>query len=526
MASKRKLQVFVSSTYTDLIKERQAAVEAILTAGHIPAGMELFSAGDKSQMDVIKRWIDESDAYLLILAGRYGSIDPELDKSYTQLEYEYALEKSKAFFALVITEKRLDEKVRSEGKGILELDNPQKLKDFKALVETKIVKFWDDERDIKLAILQTLPEFERRPELIGWVPGNEATASNMVAKEIARLAEENSALKARESFNVSVKKALERLEGRTFSEGLTGVPSMLIEIDRLTSGWQPSELIIIAARPAMGKTSLAISALLNAAIHFGTPVAIFTMELSKEQLVDRLIASETEIDSDKIRKANLAPYEWVQVSNKSQQLMEAPIYIEDTSSPSISEICARCRQLKAQHDIQMVVIDYLQLITDDDSKGINREEEITSISRTLKNLAKELNIPVLVLSQLGREVETRGGDKRPQLSDLRNLGSIEANADVVMFLYRPEYYNIIQDDNGNSTAGVAELIVVKNRSGSLGTIQLRFIGRYTKFVDLESYNVSNSSSFDSVFKSTKSSTSRASRFSGLGSADPSDEPPF
>ncbi len=188
MAHKKKLQVFVSSTYTDLREERQAAVEAILTAGHIPAGMELFAAGDQSQMSVIKRWIDESDVYLLILGGRYGSIDLESGKSYIELEYEYAVAQNKPFFAVVIEEDHLEEKVKSAGSKVIERDNPRKLKEFRSQVLTRMIRSWRDPKDIKLAILETMSEFSRRDDLVGWIPGSEAFDTGAVAEEIARLA--------------------------------------------------------------------------------------------------------------------------------------------------------------------------------------------------------------------------------------------------------------------------------------------------------------------------------------------------
>ena len=195
MAQKKKLQVFVSSTYTDLREERQAAVEAILTAGHIPAGMELFAAGDESQMDVIKRWIDESDVYLLILGGRYGSIETKSQKSYIQLEYEYAIEKGKPLFAVVIKEDYLEKKIKKFGSEVIERDNPQKLKEFRALVLTRMVQFWSDSRDIKLSILETIAELSRRSDLGGWIPASEAVNSGALAEEMARLAKENSELR-------------------------------------------------------------------------------------------------------------------------------------------------------------------------------------------------------------------------------------------------------------------------------------------------------------------------------------------
>jgi replicative DNA helicase len=235
-----------------------------------------------------------------------------------------------------------------------------------------------------------------------------------------------------------------------------------------------------------------VSSLRNAAVDFGMPVAIFSLEMSAVQLVNRMISAEAELDSEKLKKGNLAPHEWTQLHQRIDRLMRAPIFIDDTPALSILELRAKCRRLKQQHDIQMVVIDYLQLMQGDGGKGGgNREQEIASISRALKNLAKELNVPVIALSQLSRAVETRGGDKRPQLSDLRESGSIEQDADMVAFLYRPEYYGFTQDEAGNSVQGIGEVIVAKNRSGSLDTIQLRFIGKYTKFADLDGYYSSN-----------------------------------
>jgi hypothetical protein len=195
MLSKRKLQVFVSSTYTDLQVERQAAVEAILTAGHIPAGMELFAAGDQSQMDVIKRWIDESDVFLLILGGRYGSLDPNSKKSYIELEYEYAHQREKPSFAVVITEEHLEEKVRAYGRGVIETEWPQQLKVFRQTVLSRVSRFWSDPRDIKIAVLETLSEISRRDDLIGWIPGDQAVNSGALAEEIARLGKENAILR-------------------------------------------------------------------------------------------------------------------------------------------------------------------------------------------------------------------------------------------------------------------------------------------------------------------------------------------
>jgi replicative DNA helicase len=305
-----------------------------------------------------------------------------------------------------------------------------------------------------------------------------------------------------------------------------------------------NHLFLLEDMTVTHNTAFVVSALRNAAVDHGKPVAIFSLEMSSVQLVNRLISAEAEIDSEKIRKGTLAPHEWTQLHHKIQRLTEAPIFIDDTPALSILELRAKCRRLKAQHDIQMVVIDYLQLMSGDSSNkgGGNREQEIASISRALKNLAKELNVPVIALSQLSRAVETRGGDKKPQLSDLRESGSIEQDADMVCFLYRPEYYNITQDEEGNSTVGIGEVIIAKNRSGSLDTVQLRFVGKFTKFCDLDSYfepvatqgfspETNGLSSFDrsagppppsggNVFRS------KANDLSNFGNADPSKETPF
>ena len=266
-------------------------------------------------------------------------------------------------------------------------------------------------------------------------------------------------------------------------DGLTGVPSGFTALDRITSGWQRSDLVIIAARPGMGKTAFVVSALRNAAVDFKMPVAIFSLEMASVQLVNRMISAEAELEGEKIKKGNLADHEWAQLVHKTSRLSSAPIFIDDTPALSILELRAKCRRLKAEHNIQLIVIDYLQLMRGE--QGGNREQEIASISRALKGIAKELNVPVLALSQLSRGVETRGGDKRPQLSDLRESGSIEQDADIVMFLYRPEYYKITVDEEGMPTQGMGEVIVAKHRNGSTGTAKLKFVGKFTKFADFD-----------------------------------------
>ncbi len=279
--------------------------------------------------------------------------------------------------------------------------------------------------------------------------------------------------------------SIEKLKDKV--DGLTGVASGFTALDRITSGWQPSDLVIIAARPAMGKTAFVLSCARNAAVQFNKPVVVFSLEMSSVQLVNRLISGETEIEQEKIRKGNLAEWEWQQLHSKIGRLTEAPLFIDDTPALNIFEFRAKCRRLKAQYDIQLIIVDYLQLMHGKgDSKSGNREQEIGSISRALKSVAKELNVAVIALSQLSRAVENRpGSSKRPMLSDLRESGSIEQDADMVLFLYRPEYYGLEEDEQGRSTAGIGEVIIAKHRNGEVGTVPLRFVGKYVKFVDLE-----------------------------------------
>lgn len=272
---------------------------------------------------------------------------------------------------------------------------------------------------------------------------------------------------------------------KTHKDGLTGVPSGFSALDRVTSGWQKSDLVIIAARPGMGKTAFIVSAMRNAAVDFNRPVAIFSLEMSSLQLVNRLISAEAELENEKIKKGDLADYEWEQLVHKTSNLADAPIFIDDTPALTILELRAKSRRLVSQNNVELIIIDYLQLMSGEKTGGGNREQEIAHISRSLKGLAKELNVPVVAISQLSRAVETRGGDKRPHLSDLRESGSIEQDADLVMFLYRPEYYNITEDEQGMPTTGTAEVIIAKHRNGSLETIQLKFISKFTKFTDAD-----------------------------------------
>lgn len=293
--------------------------------------------------------------------------------------------------------------------------------------------------------------------------------------------------KSSETAQSLVIQAKKRIEEIASQKGLSGIPSGFDELDELTSGWQPSDLIIVAARPGMGKTALTLSMARNISVEQNIPVAFFSLEMSAVQLITRLISSETELSSEKLRTGKLEQYEWEQLNVKVKDLEKAPLFIDDTPSLSIFDLRAKARRLASQHGIKLIVIDYLQLMTGGTSnKTGNREQEISTISRNLKALAKELNVPVIALSQLSRAVETRGGAKRPLLSDLRESGAIEQDADIVSFIYRPEYYGIEEWDDGEAspTKNEAEFIVAKHRNGGLDNIKLKFIGQFGRFANL------------------------------------------
>jgi len=285
--------------------------------------------------------------------------------------------------------------------------------------------------------------------------------------------------------------AKKKIEEIANQEGLSGVSTGFQKLDDLTSGWQPSDLIIIAARPGMGKTALTLSMARNIAVTKQIPVAFFSLEMSSVQLITRLISAETGLSSEKLRTGKLADHEWKQLNVKVGDLEKAPLFIDDTPALSIFDLRAKSRRLASQHGIKLIVVDYLQLMTAGSSnKAGNREQEISTISRNLKSLAKELEIPVIALSQLSRAVETRGGTKRPQLSDLRESGAIEQDADIVSFIYRPEYYGIEEwdDEDHTPSAGQAEFIVAKHRNGGLDNIRMKFVGNLGKFEDLENFD--------------------------------------
>tara|TARA_B110000263_G_scaffold40570_2_gene32334 strand:+ start:1904 stop:3421 length:1518 start_codon:yes stop_codon:yes gene_type:complete len=297
--------------------------------------------------------------------------------------------------------------------------------------------------------------------------------------------------KSTETAQNLVIQAKRKIEDISNKDGLSGVPSGFSEVDKLTSGWQPSDLVIIASRPGMGKTALTLSMARNMAVAKKIPVAFFSLEMSSIQLITRLISSETGLSSEKLRTGDLEKFEWEQLNVKVSALENAPLYIDDTPSLSIFDLRAKARRLSSQFGIKLIVIDYLQLMSAGGSnKTGNREQEISTISRNLKALAKELNIPVIALSQLSRAVETRGGSKRPILSDLRESGAIEQDADIVSFIYRPEYYKIDEwdDEERSPSAGQAEFIVAKHRNGGLNNIKLKFVPNLGKFENLDNFD--------------------------------------
>lgn len=291
-----------------------------------------------------------------------------------------------------------------------------------------------------------------------------------------------------QSLVIQAKKKIQEISNK---EGLSGIPSGFDKLDKLTSGWQESDLIIVAARPGMGKTALTLSMARNIAVNHNIPVAFFSLEMASVQLITRLISSETGLSSEKLRTGKLEKHEWEQLNVKVKALEKAPLFIDDTPSLSIFDLRAKARRLASQYGIKMIIIDYLQLMTAGGSqKGGNREQEISTISRNLKALAKELSLPVIALSQLSRAVETRGGSKRPLLSDLRESGAIEQDADIVSFIYRPEYYKIDEwdDEERSPTEGQAEFIVAKHRNGGLENIRLKFVGHLGKFDNLDDFD--------------------------------------
>ena len=310
-----------------------------------------------------------------------------------------------------------------------------------------------------------------------------------------------------DTANSLVKEAIDKIKALKDKEGLSGVPSGFRDVDKETGGWQNSDLIIIAARPAMGKTAFLLSMARNIAVQHQIPMALFSLEMASVQLITRMIASETGISSEKLRKGQMSDEEWQRLFNNVSELENAPLYIDETPALSVFDFRAKCRRLVMQHGVKIIMVDYLQLMTaNNGGKGAgNREQEIATISRSLKAIAKELNVPVIALSQLSRSVEGRP-NKRPQLSDLRESGAIEQDADIVSFLFRPEYYKIENWEDGSPSAGQAELIIGKHRNGAVTDVRLSFQSSLAKFSDLDlfgtneqpSYAQPNQNAFDNI----------------------------
>ena len=273
-------------------------------------------------------------------------------------------------------------------------------------------------------------------------------------------------------------------------DGLTGVPTGYHKLDNITSGWQASDLVIIAGRPAMGKTSFALSMAKNIAADYKVPMAFFSLEMSNVQLVNRLISNCCEIQGSKILNGQLKPDEWERLDKRLNNLIGSPLYVDDTPGLSVFELRTKARRLVRDHGVKIIMIDYLQLMNANGMRFSSRQEEVSTISRSLKQIAKELDIPILALSQLNRGVESREGleGKRPQLSDLRESGAIEQDADMVLFVHRPEYYHIYQDENGRDLHGMAQIIIAKHRKGATGDVLLNFRGEFTRFENPEDNN--------------------------------------
>lgn len=318
---------------------------------------------------------------------------------------------------------------------------------------------------------------------------------------------------------------LKKASART--DGLSGIASGFHELDKMTSGWQNSDLVILAARPAMGKTAFALSMAKNIAVDQGIPVAFFSLEMANVQLVNRIISNVCEIKSEKIRSGQLAPYEWGQLDYKMKDLYGKPFYTDDTANLSVNEFCTKARRLVKEHGVQLIMIDYLQLMNASGMSFGSRQEEVSMISRSLKGLAKELQIPILALSQLNRGVANREGEagKRPQLSDLRESGAIEQDADMVVFIHRPEYYHILNDEKGRDLRGKAEIIIAKHRNGAVGDVLLSFKGEYARFQNPdEDMNIPlPGENINPMIEQTQTANSSSSAYEGL---PPMDDIPF
>ena len=308
---------------------------------------------------------------------------------------------------------------------------------------------------------------------------------NYAEQEIFKVVEGHISKEVQSSRNI-VAETMKLIEEATKKGGkLNGVPTGFRELDKLTLGWQPSDMIIIAARPSMGKTAFVLSMARNIAVMEQKAVAFFSLEMSATQLMMRLLVAEAQLNSIDVRSGKLTPAQWNHLEQSAKPLADAPLYIDDTPALPVTEFRSKVRKLKAQHNIELVIIDYLQLMTGPQDTRGNREQEVAYISRTLKAIAKELNVPIIALSQLNRSAEAQGGTKRPQLSNLRESGAIEQDADIVAFIHRPEYYGLTQLEDGTSTKNLAELIVAKHRNGATDTVKLKFINEFAQFSDYD-----------------------------------------
>ncbi len=333
-------------------------------------------------------------------------------------------------------------------------------------------------------------------ELSGESNDPSVDVSNTMNNAIARLEEINADndRKPIQAFSSVAENILyEALQSMNNPDSITGIQTGFHDLDKITGGFNAGELIIVAARPAMGKTAFLMSMLLNSCMRLKNPVAFFSLEMSNQQMVTRLLSQHSGIAAEKIRNKKMDADEFKKLHLRTGEINDAPLYLVDEPALTIQRIRFMANRMKQQHGLEMLIVDYLQLINVSSSRthSGNREAEISAITRGLKTLARELDIPVVVTSQLSRAVETRGGDKKPILSDLRESGAIEQEADKVLFLYRGEYYGLEQDYEGNPTKDIAEVIVAKNRFGPVGTVRLRFINKHARFENLDEFAVAD-----------------------------------
>lgn len=375
---------------------------------------------------------------------------------------------------------------------------------------------------VQRELIRSATEIQRRSydestdvtDLIGFAEG-----------EIFKVAEGHVKRSVQSSKDILARALAQIEEASKNSSSLNGVPSGFMAIDRVTLGWQLSDLIIVAARPSMGKTAFVLSMARNMAVNYDQGVAFFSLEMSAVQLMMRLIIAETGLSGNDVKSGRLTPEQWRHLESATKPLSSAPLFVDDTPALSVFEFRSKARRLKIHNDIKIIIIDYLQLMTGNaDTKNGNREQEVAFISRTLKAIAKELNVPIIALSQLSRQTEMRGGSKRPQLSDLRESGAIEQDADIVAFIHRPEYYGINQDENGMPTAGMAEIILAKHRNGAVCDVNLRFVKEQARFMDVDDAMLQGGSpSGATIYDDYDSNLAGSASAGGLNTARGDDE---